>query len=56
MPIGTVDGYTFALGDGPGPLTARLHGLYWQKAAGWLAWNASGVLAGNSPIQALLQL
>jgi branched-chain amino acid aminotransferase len=32
-----VDGYSLASGHGPGPLTARLHNLYWEKRwDGWL--------------------
>jgi branched-chain amino acid aminotransferase len=40
MPVTRVDGRFF--GDGtPGPLTTRLHNLYWEKR--WAGWHGTPV-------------
>jgi branched-chain amino acid aminotransferase len=38
MPSGTLNGEPIGGGKGPGPITARLHDLYWNKR--WEGWDA----------------
>jgi branched-chain amino acid aminotransferase len=47
MPINSVDGKPLGGYEGPGPLTTRLHNLYWEKR--WNGWDATPVNYDDLP-------
>jgi branched-chain amino acid aminotransferase len=49
MPVAFVDGHPLREGR-PGPITSRLHGLYWEKReAGWLGTPVAELLKTPVP-------